>query len=312
MATAPRRGNEDALRCVKIERLLAFALQLLLPGCVMTSQPADSAKVGDGISRSGMSLAHDGSEIYYEVHGVGKPFLLIGPNSLTVRAPEGSDETVVAGIEAVKQLWIDAFKEDYTLILVDYPGSEPKLYTMTPAAVVRDFLAVADAVGADEFAYYGFSWGAVVGLQIAIRSNRMAAFVAGGFPMMDGPYDGMLKISTTLNGEAGTLYDMPVDAQGDFRPAITFYEALQRFDDRSVQGKLNMPRLNWVGEEDRATLNGELVADLYQQISSNQEDLEEAGWQVQFVPGKSHLDAAAPDTAAPLVKTWLDENWPRV
>ena len=269
---------------------------------------ASAAEAGE--MRSGYAIAHDHSPVYFEVHGTGDRFLMVGPNSLRWRAPEGAAPEVVDIFKTNKQKWIDVLGDDYRLIIMDYPGQEPKPYTMTPWAVVRDFLAIADAAGAEEFAYYGFSWGAVTGLQLALRSDRMQAFIAGGFPMMDGPYAEMLEISTVMNERATTLYGMPVNAPGSARPAVTYYEVLQSFDDRAIQYKLSIPRLNWVGDQDKVTLDGKVVTDLYQTMSDNQTELEEAGWDVQFVRGKSHLDGAAPDVAAPIVRKWLDENWP--
>jgi hypothetical protein len=39
----------------------------------------------------------------------------------------------------------------------------------------------ARAAGAERFAYYGYSWLALSGLQLAIRTDRLAALVMGGF-----------------------------------------------------------------------------------------------------------------------------------
>jgi len=137
----------------------------------------------------------------------------------------------------------------------------------------------------------------------------MKAFVAGGFPMIDGPYKEMLEISVAMNEGPTTLYGTPVNAPGRARPSITYYEVLQSFSDRTIQHKLKIPRLNWVGTKDVVTLGGKALTDLYKTMKENKPDLERAGWDVQFVPGKSHLDAAVPDVAAPIVKAWLDQNW---
>jgi len=51
-----------------------------------------------------------------------------------------------------------------------------------------DILAVADAAGVDRFAWFGFSFGGVVGLQLASRTNRLSALVCGGWPPLGGQY----------------------------------------------------------------------------------------------------------------------------
>ncbi len=79
---------------------------------------------------------------------------------------------------------IDGLSDAFRVVAFDYEGQVlqvPKPDTLTPANVAGDLLAVADAAGADRFAYYGYSWLALAGLQLAIRTDRLAALVMGGF-----------------------------------------------------------------------------------------------------------------------------------
>lgn len=58
----------------------------------------------------------------------------------------------------------------------DYEGqltAHPKPETLTAANVAADLLAIADAAGADRFAYYGYSWLALAGFQLALRTDRL-------------------------------------------------------------------------------------------------------------------------------------------
>ncbi len=59
---------------------------------------------------------------------------------------------------------------------MDYPptglAAVGAVASFDPAQVCADILAVADAAGADRFAWYGYSWGGVVGLQLAARKER--------------------------------------------------------------------------------------------------------------------------------------------
>ena len=83
------------------------------------------------------------------------------------------------------------------------------MYTLTPATMTRDYLAVADAAGADEFAWAGFSWGCVCGLQVALRTERIKALACGGFPTLDGIYDDMRLATKTQIEKPTSLYGMP-------------------------------------------------------------------------------------------------------
>jgi pimeloyl-ACP methyl ester carboxylesterase len=100
---------------------------------------------------------------------------------------------------------IDGLRNAFRVVAFDYEGQVlqvPKPDTLTPANVAGDLLAVADAAGADRFAYYGYSWLALAGLQLAIRTDRLAALVMGGFPPTDGPYAQMLQVTTATHAMA--------------------------------------------------------------------------------------------------------------
>ena len=280
--------------------LSALALTL-----AVTASPASA--------EAGQAIAHDGSSIYFEVHGSGNEFLFLGPGTAAPRAmpaapgqepPMAEVAEMVAG---TKQAYIDTLGSKFRLIFIEYPGSEPKLYTLTPSAVARDYLAIADAAGARKFAYAGFSWGCVTGLQLALRTDRMTALVCGGFPVMDGIYEDMLTTARTMARGPATLYGLESDSPENGRQFLTYYEGLQSFDDRSIQGALDMPRLNWIGDQDLPTLNGKPLTHMGQVIIRNRAELEAAGWDVRIIPGKNHLDGAAPNVQATLIDEWLSK-----
>lgn len=59
---------------------------------------------------------------------------------------------------------------------------------MTPDRVFSDPLFVADAAGFDRFAWCGHFWGAIHGLMLASRSDRVSALVCGTWPPLGVPY----------------------------------------------------------------------------------------------------------------------------
>src|SRR5687767_6928196 len=106
-------------------RLTLTALLLSTCTVVLAAQNPPDGKVAPAI-------AHDGTEIRFRVAGSGNRFLFLGPASAS------------ASDTGAMRPWIDGLGKDYRLIFIDYP-SEPKMYTLTPAAVARDYLAIADA-----------------------------------------------------------------------------------------------------------------------------------------------------------------------
>src|SRR5436189_5901335 len=148
---------------------------------------------------------HDGSTIEIEVHGAG-PILLLPVNPQPVIGPQAEQMRKYGADPALGQSLIKGLSDVFRVVAFDYEGNVlrlPKPETLTPANVVSDLLAVADAAEAERFAYYGYSWLAMVGLQLAIRTDRLSALAMGGFPPLHGPYHEMLVVTTAANDMAG-------------------------------------------------------------------------------------------------------------
>lgn len=252
-----------------------------------SAEPAEAADLR-------FAVAHDGKRIPIEIYGRGSRHLLLGPFTASVRSQR-------AVLETARRVFLDQLTDRYRVVLFDYPG-EPKSDTLTPEAVARDYLAVADAAEADRFAYCGYSWGAVTGLQLAIRTDRLTALVSGGFPMIDGPYKEMLTMAQRLEATS------PTPAR--FRQFITYYTALQKFDDRAAQPLITCPRLCFVGTHDDLVVNGEILGSISRNVIGNAAALEGLGWDLKLLEGKDHRAASAADIVAPLLRQWLDSSWP--
>src|SRR5437764_10664597 len=118
---------------------------------------------------------HDGSTIEIEIHGAG-PTLLLPVNPQPVTGPLAEQMRQYGTDPALGQSLIKGLSDAFRVVAFDYEGhvqGTPKPETLTPTNTTADLLAIADAVGADRFAYYGYSWLAVIGLQLAIRTNRL-------------------------------------------------------------------------------------------------------------------------------------------
>ena len=132
---------------------------------------------------------HDGSELELEIDGEG-PFLLMPVSPIPVEG-EAAEEMRMWGADPARgRSLIESLRDIVTVVAFDYEGhvlAAPKPDTLTPSNLSSDVLAVADAAEADAFAYYGYSWLAVAGMQLAIRTQRLTALIMGGSHPWMGP-----------------------------------------------------------------------------------------------------------------------------
>ena len=187
----------------------------------------------------------------------------------------------------------------YRVIEIAYPPagvSNEFIAAFTPERVCADVLAVADAEGAERFAWFGYSWGGVVGLQLAARTSRLTALVCGGWPPLGGRYDAMVP----AGGRAG-----------DARMYDTFYSALTHWPEQSVVAGLRVPRLAFAGAQDVVHAYGTSFPH-GPTLRMRRPDLERQGWVVRFVEGFGHELGARPDVVVPLVGQFLDPLLRRV
>src|SRR6266699_1014177 len=205
---------------------------------------------------------HDESTIEIEVEGAG-PTLLLPVNPQPVTGLQAEQMRQYGTDPALGQSLIKGMSDAFRIVAFDYEGQclrTPKPDTLTPANTANDLLAVADAAEADRFAYYGYSWLALIGLQLAIRTDRLSALIMGGFPPLNGPYEEMLRVTTATYEMASGARPMPSADESEWsgislsrdqtRQFVTLYQALQGFDDRAVQARLTCPRLCFVGSKD--------------------------------------------------------------
>jgi hypothetical protein len=224
----------------------------------------------------------------YQSYGDSGPAIIVGP---------GFRPTSPA-IATVRSGYLDRLTDRYRVIVMDYPpiGSDAvaRAPAFTPANVSADILAVADSAGVERFVWYGYSIGAVMGLQLAIRTNRLTALICGGWPPLGAPYKQMVSIS-----ETGLK-------QGVGRPEIiTYYKALQEWDERSAVSKLTCPRMAFAGRDDVIPAFGHITS-IGPTVAEHREELERMGWKVQLVYGFKHDLFNRPEIVVPLIREFLD------
>jgi pimeloyl-ACP methyl ester carboxylesterase len=275
---------------------------------------------------------HDASTIAVEVHGDG-PTVLLAVNPPPVQGPQAEELRRWGTDPALGRSLIDGLSDAFRVVAFDYEGQVlkvPKPDTLTPANLAGDLLAVADAAGAERFAYYGYSWLALTGLQLAIRTDRVAALVMGGFPPLEGPYGEMLQVTTATHAMASsasapstaTSSQPSEEASGEpdwsqvevslteaqTRQFVTLYQALQGFDDRAAQAQIGCPRLCFVGAADEIDYGerwGGVQVRLAGAVINRRAELEALGWQVQVLEGLDHIQAMQAAHVLPILRPWL-------
>ena len=266
---------------------------------------------------------HDGSTIEIEVAGAG-PTLLLPVNPQPVTGPLAEQMRQFGADPALGQSLIKGLSDAFRVVAFDYEGQclrIPKPETLTPANAASDILAVADAVGADRFAYYGYSWLALIGLQLAIRTDRLSALIMGGFPPLNGPYEEMLRITNATYEMASGARPMPPADESEWsdfslskdetRQFVTLYQALQGFDDRTVQARLTCPRLCFVGSKDEIQYPKSwenIHLSLVNPILREQTQLSNLGWNVRILDGLDHTQAMQAKHVVPLLRSWLTSH----
>lgn len=271
---------------------------------------------------------HDGAELEVTVRGRG-PFLLIPVNPTPVEGTLAEEMRKWGNDPALGRSLMEGLEDMVTVAAFDYEGhvlAMPKPDTLTPDNVASDILAVADAAGADVFTYYGYSWLALAGLQLALRTDRLSALAMGGFPPVDGPYTEMLKVTEATHRMAtegnGGNWSPDVEAEpGDWSSAevtlteeqtgqfVTLYRALQSFDDRSALSRLDIPRLCFVGSRDVISYDerwGGVSVDIAEPLRKHQKDLEAAGWTAQLLDGMDHTRAMQAASVLGVIRPWLE------
>lgn len=277
-------------------------------------------------------VLHDGTTITVEISGEG-PTILLPVNPVPVEG-ERAHEMRKWGVDpGLGRALIDGLYDHYSVVAFDYENhviAHPKPETLTPQAIAHDFLAVADAAQANKFAYYGYSWLALSGLQLALRTDRLTALIMGGFPPIDGPYEAMLAVTrATYELATAPAAEMPApnEAQdtdeldwdaADFtlssdqtKQFLTLYGALTGFNDRAAQTQLTMPRLCFAGSNDLIVYSekwGNVQVDIAGPLLNSHADLAQYGWETVVVANADHTRAMQSERVLPIIRPWLDRQ----
>jgi pimeloyl-ACP methyl ester carboxylesterase len=237
--------------------------------------------------------------VHYEVHGRGFPLMLGYPIMASATADDAGD--------ALLKGYLARLTDRYRVLVMDYPDLGPaegrskpiRADDFTAQRVCNDLLSVADAAGFDRFVWWGFSWGGVIGLQLASRTDRVAALVCGAWPPLDGPYDKMLRAVQARSAKEASPSSSPP------QQFVTFYESVQDWPEAEAVRRIKCPKMTFVGSADELKIDGVRLR-LAATIHERRRDLEQQGWHVVEIPGRDHSVYTDPNTVVPIVREFLD------
>jgi pimeloyl-ACP methyl ester carboxylesterase len=186
--------------------------------------------------------------------------------------------------------YYDQLIDRYRVVVI----SDADIGSLTADRLCAHILAIADAAGVDRFAWFGFSFGSVVGLQLASRTNRLSALVCGGWPPLGGQY-----AETLAYIEAGT-------AQGRSISGLAFYRSIRRWPEREAVSKFTCPRMAFAGNKDQFVAGCCQKIRIGPLVAEHRAELERMGWTVQMIDGFGHELGGRPDVIMPILRRFLD------
>jgi len=229
--------------------------------------------------------------------------------------------------------FVEGLADTFQVLYFDYEGHlfQHPVDNLTVDHIVKDLLLIADEMNVKSFSYYGYSWLALIGLQLAIRTNRLESLVMGGFPPYNGPYQEMLIVTQkthtqALNNQNEVAEKSSIETENpneidwdnikvsmDTRVTAQFvalYESLTAFDDRSIHQLLSLPKLAFAGENDTIVYGenfGNVTVDIAGILKMNSTKLCDLGWDVEVLTGSQmdHTKAMQPAVVIPLIKPWF-------
>lgn len=269
-------------------------------GRTAASDPAPAEPMQEGYAGSG--------RIYYQLHGnpKGKPLFIGFPLMASYGQIFGEDKA------SVRSGFLDQLTDRYRVLLVDYPNigktTTPVPSEFTIDRACTDMLAVADAAGFKRFAWWGpASNGVQIGMALASRSDRVSAFVGGGWPPLGAPYKDLL-----LNGQ-NQVSDPPAHAmvilrdKSQYAQWVTYYESMVRWPEAKAVASIKCPRMLYFP----ADYSGSGPGLTFPFAAINRErraELEAMGWRVVELTGAVRDGRVLFDPAVvvPVAREFLD------
>jgi pimeloyl-ACP methyl ester carboxylesterase len=243
------------------------------------------------------------SGLRYEVHGSGEPLFLGFPLMASHAEIFGED----AG--RVRRGFLERLLDSYRVLFIDYPsiGGSTTIppSELTVDRVIGDLLEVADAAGFERFAWWGGTFGAVAGMALAARSQRVSALVCAGWSPLGMPYSGIAAAARAQLGDPPPHARAVLRSPSQYAQWCTFYDSLgDAWETRTVPA-IRCPRAVIYGEH-AATSAGSCPLPLAATIRSRRAELAALGWHVAEIPAADAGLVFEPELLVPAVREFLD------
>ena len=245
------------------------------------------------------------SGVYYELHGPsnGRPLLVTLPLMASFGAIFGRE------LEPVLEGYLSRLTDRYRVLCIDYPsigGSRdiaPE--ALTADRVCADLLGVASAAGFDRFAYWGYSWSAAVGLQMAARTQRLTALVLGGWPPLGAPYSDILQATRLKqpNPEPSSL--KVLRSKDQYRQWETYYSSMLEWSEAESVERITCPKMVYYGADGDLVEAG-IPIRIASIIREHRTTLQQMNWTVHEIPGQGHGVCMTAELVVPPVRDFLD------
>jgi pimeloyl-ACP methyl ester carboxylesterase len=232
-------------------------------------------------------------QIHFEVHGKraqGSPLILSHP----LKASPTRDDPQ----SRILRAYVDRLTDRYRVLVMDYPSggkSEPiPAEELTADRACADMLRVADLAGFERFAWWGYSWGGVLGLQLASRTDRVAALVCGGWSPLGSLHRELLRACRALAGTSGKVDQ-----------TLAFYTSLQDWPEAESVRRISCPKLAYAGSEDEVERGGVSIR-IGAALRERRGDLEQNDWHICEIPGRDHSVWTDAECVLAAVRPFLD------
>lgn len=258
---------------------------------------------------AGTALVNCGTADEYPIH-----FEVYGPEDgvpLFLGFPLMASYTEIFGEEqaSVKDGFLSRLTDRYRVLLVDYPNVGrtmlPAPAEMTPDRVCSDLLTVADAAGFDRFAYCGHLWGAINGLMLASRSDRVSALICGTWPPLGAPYPDMLRGVEVQLAEPPPHAMVILRNPEQYAQWRTFFAGMQDWPEAEVAAAITCPRIALIGSNAESSVAG-IPLRLVERLREAQPALEAMGWTVREIPGAETGAILDPAVMVPEIRAFLE------
>jgi pimeloyl-ACP methyl ester carboxylesterase len=247
------------------------------------------------------------SGVFYDVQGQGQPLLIGLPLMASLTQIFGSE------MQDVLDGYLDRLTDRYRVLRVDYPsigGSRDIApQDLTADRVCADLLAVATAAGFDRFAYWGYSWGAAAGLQLASRTDRLTALVLGGWPPLGAPYKDILQATRLKQPDPEPSSLKILRSKQQYRQWETYYASMLSWCEGESVARIRIPKMVFFGSEGDLVEAGVPIR-IASIIREQRTTLEGQGWEICELADQDHGVCMAPQLVVPPVRAFLDGALP--